>query len=200
MKETLDLFPEIVGRQIRCVDQDRRPGPDRLEKLDLALDPGARSLLGGQGVAAAGLRVSVDQHIAARVQVQDIRGNLRIAGQAVVQEQHRLRREIAVPGVDAQRKRPRIPVGGQQTVDQRQGQVVDRLEPHVFEHVDRGGPAGAGGAGDQNHACLAGRGVHGRDRRRQTGRSAPFRHGAAVRTDVLQIAARKIMAPEPAPP
>jgi hypothetical protein len=118
---------------------------DRAQHVGLARDPDLGALVGRERVAAAGLGEAAKEDVLAAVEIEHLGREVRPAREAAHEVEEGVGREVAVARVDAERDG----AGERRTVEkarqQREGQVVDRLEAEVLEHLDRRAAARAGG-------------------------------------------------------
>jgi hypothetical protein len=151
-KRRCHLLAQIVGRQCRGVDQDGGASPQRAKQVELPRDAVGRVVVGCERVAAAGFGIAPLKRLRLAIEVQEIRLQTPASRQDA-----RIRRRVPRPRnpcfghrcrgpADVQVAAP--PAGGEEA----EGQVVDGLEPEILQRVDRGGAAGTGRPGDEDHA------------------------------------------------
>ena len=145
-----ELLLEVVGAHFRCVDHVVRSCAERAQHVGLARDSDLGAFIRGERMAAAGLGEAAKEHILAAVEVEDFRRQVRPPGETADEVENAVGGELAVSGVDPERDRARQRRAVEEPGKKREREVVDGLEPEVFEHLDGGAPARAGGAGDEH--------------------------------------------------
>ena len=123
-----------------------------LHEAALELDHVGNRPLGVERVAAPGLGIAPDQDVVLAIEKQGLDVDVGAVGQTVELFQERLDREIAGPDIDPDRERTALGLGAppDQPGQQRQRQIVDRLEAHVLERLQRRRTPGARHPGDQD--------------------------------------------------